>query len=180
MDIIETIKNFNWSKILETGRSLDCFNTGQWRFLKGVFIEKSLEKYNNTDLIYVGETQDHYDYVWPSQNLTLELKSVTSSKMYKKNGDYKKNYKIMLNNSMGTNNKNDAFIADFIIAVYSDGVFLISKDVAEKNLIHKGDGFNIIVTSDQIIPIFKTTSNNKTDSLLGIKDTMLKVIENHI
>ena len=51
---IKKLKEFNWQEIFSVALALDSFNGEQFRFLKGLFIEKSVSLHSNENLIYVG------------------------------------------------------------------------------------------------------------------------------
>lgn len=152
-DVINDLKSFNWKKVLE--KDLDDLNDSQWRFLKGLIVELTLEKYSgNNGLVYVGDI--HKDFDWHKHNLTVELKSQMSGNMYLKNGGLAKNYTIKLNNSNGTNTKNVLSpndIADILIVVKNDGAFVINRDTVLKNAKKDGDGFTVKVHKSQITEI---------------------------
>lgn len=80
---------------------------------------------------------------------------MASMKIYKKNG-IKPKYNIKLNNSMGTNNKKELDqnnICDIIVFLFRDGVFALDKNSIMKNVVHAGDGFNVIGPTEELIPI---------------------------
>ena len=150
---IKKLKEFNWQEIFSVALALDSFNGEQFRFLKGLFIEKSVSLHSNENLIYVGET--HRDFVWENENISVELKSMASMKIYKKNG-IKPKYNIKLNNSMGTNNKKELDqnnICDIIVFLFRDGVFALDKNSIMKNVIYAGDGFNVSGPTEELVPI---------------------------
>lgn len=180
-NIIKELKSFNWRKILEISNSLSMFNDAQWRFLKAFVIELSLEKYSNDHLKYVA--LKHKDYDWVKLNVTVELKSNTSCSMFGKKGKIKNNFTILLNNSMGTNNKqtlDNSEISDIIVVVYNDGVFAISKETAKKFLNKKGDGFSLLIPKEEITLIYKNSIKEKNDKILSLKDDIMKLIRSKI
>lgn len=154
-DAIEEMKRFDWETILDKANSLSAFNKASWRFMKAKIIELIVEKYSNGNLVYVDEK--HKDFDWPSKNISVELKSITSSKIFtEKRKKLKQKYSILLNNSMGTNNKNMldiSEISDIILVIYIDGVFAITKDTALKHARKNGDGYRLFVPKQDIIPI---------------------------
>jgi hypothetical protein len=151
---VESLKEFNWQKIIDYANSLSDLNDAQLRFAKGLAIETAVEKFSNSDLTYVGEK--HRDYVWPSQgDIDAELKSLVSQSMYNQQGNVKTLPSIRLNNSMGTN-KSDLdpdSIADILIAVLKDGAFAVSKDVVLAKARHHGDGWELKLTGQDIVEI---------------------------
>lgn len=165
--VINDIKKWNWQTIIDFGNSLDDFNDAQWRFLKGLIIELSVEKHSNDPTLkYVGQV--HKDFVWGKHGLDIELKSNLAGSMYTKKGQLRPNFSIKLNNSMGTNKKTLTAqnVADIIIVPMKNGVFAIDRATVLANHTLLGDGVSVKVTSSQIIPITgpldrKNTYNTK-------------------
>lgn len=152
--ILKYLKSFNWQKIINLVPSLVDLNDFQWRFIKGYIIELAIEETSNKELIYVAEK--HRDFIWPSKNLNVELKSQTSDKFYKKNGTLKETFSFKFTNSNGTNNKSklsEDIICDFAILIKQDGVAYISKEKILKNLIQTGDGFILKGNKDDIVEV---------------------------
>lgn len=179
-NVVEKLKTFNWKKILEVSNSLSEFNDAQWRFFKALVIELTVEKYSNDHLVYVA--LKHQDYDWPKLDATVELKSNTSASMFGKKGEMRKNFTVLLNNSMGTNNKqtlDDSELSDIIVAVYNDGVFAISKETAKKYLQKKGDGFGLLVPKEEITLIYKSPAKESIENFL-LKDSIMQVVRSVI
>lgn len=152
--ILKILKSFDWQKIIDLVPSLINLNEAQWRFLKGYIIETAIEEISNKELIYVAEK--HKDFIWPSKNLSVELKSATSETFYKKNGTLKEVFSFKFTNSNGTNNKSELsedMICDFIILIKKDGIAYISKEKVLKNLIKTGDGFILKVNKNDVVEI---------------------------
>jgi hypothetical protein len=178
---VKETKEFDWEKIIENCNSLEDFNDSQWRFLKALIIELSVEKYSNNKLKYVGEK--HKDFDWPDLKISVELKSNTSCTMYTKKGHLRKKYSILQINSMCTNNKQTldvSDISDIIIAVYSDGVFVVDKETALQHIYAKGDGFSLVLPKDKVTIIGKFSSNKKNKALLSLKQDIIDLIRNKI
>jgi hypothetical protein len=161
---IDDIKLWNWQTIIDFGNSLDDFNDAQWRFLKGLIIELAIEKHSDPTLQYVGQV--HKDFIWGKYALDIELKSNMTASMYTKKGEYRSNYSIKLNNSMGTNNRalSAQDVADIIIVPMRDGVFALDRATVLANHTALGDGVSVQVDATKIIPITgpmtqKTTYN---------------------
>ena len=180
-NVIEEIKNFNWKEIFPVCNSLERFNDAQWRFLKGTVIELCVEKYSNGNLLYVGEK--HKDYDWPKFNCSVELKSNTSHKIFTSKNKLRLNYTLLLNNSMGTNNKNvpdDSELSDIIICLYSDGVFIVDKDTTKKCLVKKGDGFKLVIPKNDINLIHKNNFIEKNENLLTLRGEIQALIRSKL
>lgn len=153
--IVQALKNFDWQNIIERGNGLEDLNDRQWRFAKGLAAELIVEKYSGENgLKYVG--QDHKDYDWPSTGLTVELKSGLSGSMYGKKGNLCKRYSVKFNNSNGTNKKdqlNSNEVADILLVVKNDGAFAVDKETVIRCSKKGGDGFEVILTQNDIIPL---------------------------
>ena len=152
--LIQELKNFNWQVIIDYGNSLTDLNDAQLRFAKGLAVELAVEDHCNGKMIYVGEP--HRDYHWPARKINVELKSIMSQTLYGKNGRLKKPPLIRLSNSMGGNSKktldpND--VADIIIAVLTDGAYVIDKATAIANARHRDDGWTVHINKDQVIEL---------------------------
>lgn len=153
-EILDDLKRFNWQTIVDFGNSLNDLNDSQWRFLKGLVAELTLETHADNNLVYVGDV--HKDYDWPKYKLSVELKSQLSDNMYTKKENLRKNYTIKLNNSNGTNSKDqlqDHEIADLLIVIRNDGAFVLDKKTVKKNAKKQGDGFIVIVDNSKIVEI---------------------------
>jgi hypothetical protein len=182
--ILQDIKNFDWQRIIDYANSLGDLNDAQLRFVKGMAIEIAIEQCADGDLTYVGAK--HKDYDWPKHNITAELKSQMSQSMYKrvKGGGHtlKENFSIKLNNSNGTNKHlvlDPVHVADYVLVVRSDGVFVLDKATVLANSTSGGDGFTVNVTKNDVVEITgRMTQHTKLD--INIKDEILAVIRNSI
>lgn len=153
-NILQELKDFNWQTIVEYGLSLDDLNDRQWRFLKGLVAELTVEKHSNNNLVYVGE--DHKDFDWPRLGKTVELKSQLSGPMYTAKGRLKKSFSIKLNNSNGTNKKaalDPDQVCDYILVVRRDGAFVIDRATVMAHAHKTGDGFEVKVTAQEITEV---------------------------
>lgn len=178
--ILRDLKQFNWQTIIEYGTALDELNDRQWRFIKGLVAELTVEKHAVNGLTYVG--RDHCDYEWPCHGITVELKSQLSGPMYTKKGQLKANFTIKLNNSNGTNKRatlNPQDVADVLVVVRSDGAFALDKATVLANSRHGGDGFEVFVLPHQITEISgritgvtKHTCNLKQDIMHAIRQSI--------
>jgi hypothetical protein len=177
-EIVDDLKGFNWDAILEKGNGLEDLNDSQWRFIKGLVAELTVEKFSNDPTFkYVGAV--HKDYDWEKHNISVELKSQLSGGMYGKRGKLSKNFTIKLNNSNGTNKKatlDSSDVADILIVVRNDGAFVIDKDLVMKRATPGGDGFNVIVSKDEITELTGRKIVNKSD--LGLKAKLIDAIKN--
>lgn len=178
--ILQELKTFNWQTIVEYGLSLDDLNDRQWRFLKGLVAELTVEKHSQNNLIYVGE--DHKDFDWPKLGKTVELKSQLSGPMYTKKGRLKKNFSIKLNNSNGTNKKDQLDpkeVCDFILIIRNDGAFAIDRQTVMENAHKTGDGFEVKVNADQITEVSGRVIP-KTIYQSTIKEDVINVVRKNI
>lgn len=171
-NIVNDLKDFDWQKIIDYGNSLDDLNDAQYRFAKGLAVETSVEKLSNGNLVYVGEK--HKDYNWPKHDVTVELKSILSQRMYDRHGEVKTLPNIRLNNSMGTNKDalDPAAVADVLLVVLRDGAYALDKATVLAKAKHLGDGWELKVTKDDITPIsgcIKTKNVYKTNLAESIR-----------
>lgn len=174
--ISEILKSYKWQNVIDLASSLATLNESQFRFMKGLIIEIATEKCSNNEMKYVG--LPHKDFDWIPLNLTVELKSMTSSSFFKKNGILRDTVTFKLNNSNGTNKKNtltDSEVCDIILLIKNDGVAIVDKETIIKNLIKTGDGFIVNLTKKDITMITEKLVS-KSEQTINFK----KVIENVI
>ena len=198
--IINDLKSFNWQEIINYGCSLDDLNDPQWRFFKGLCMELAVEK--NSTMKYVGKV--HCDFVWPLHNITAELKTQLGKenpkekydgfwKFVKKTGEIKLRKKITVKftNSRGTNTKQTLTanaVADFLIVLRRDGVVVFDRNTVLKNIVHLGDGFDMIIPVDEInqtipgghIIVGPITSSNKYKNSNTLKQVIIDATKNNI
>lgn len=176
--ILNDIQNFNWNSIITVGGGIDDLNDAQLRFVKGLVVEFTTEKYST--LHYVGAV--HRDFDWPLHNIGVELKSQFSAKMFNKDGTPKDKFDIKLSNSNGTNKKdklNPEDVADIIIVVRRDGAFAIDKNTAIANSIQTGDGFSVSINVNDI-DLITPTPVIVPSIKLNLKETIVNAIKNAI
>jgi len=178
--IVKALKQFNWQKITDYGRSLDELNDAQYRFAKGLAVEFAVEKFADNNLKYVGEV--HKDYEWPKFNLSAELKSQFSAYMFDRKGKPKKQFDIKLNNSNGTNTAtklNPDHVADILIVCRKDGAFVIDKELILTKAKALGDGWNLTVETKDITIIAGPLKQQETFTT-GIKKAINEAIRQSI
>jgi hypothetical protein len=154
--VVTDLKSFNWKAVIDYGNSLGPkFDDAQWRFLKGLIMEKAAEVHSgDTTFKYVGET--HCDFKWGKHKITVEQKSKMAGTFYTKKNKLKKTISFILTNSYGSNNTNkisESSVADILIGISSDGVVFAPKDVVMKHLTQNGDGFVVNIPADEITEI---------------------------
>lgn len=179
-DVIDDLKAFNWQTIVDFGNSLDDLNDSQWRFLKGLVAELTVEEHGEETLTYVGKK--HKDYDWAKHGIDVELKSQLSVGMYGKKGNLNKHYAVKLNNSMGTNKKTKLDpnnVADILIVVRNDGAFAIDKQTILAHATSGGDGFDVKITKDQIIEL-SSKITQKTKFNTNLKKVVINAIKQAI
>ena len=161
--IINSLKSFDWQKIIDYGNSLADLNDAQLRFIKGLAVEQAVEAFGDGDLEYVGEK--HRDYEWPKYDIDVELKTIFSQGMYDAKGNVKKNLPgIKLNNSMGTNKSalDPDNIADVLVIVHRDGAYAVAKDIVVAQAKHLGDGWELKPSTSDIVELSgRTLTKNK-------------------
>jgi len=154
--VISDLKSFDWKQVIDYGNNLGPkFNNAQWRFMKGLIMEKATESYSNDPTFkYVGEK--HCDFTWEKHNITIEQKSIMAGKFYTKKNKLKKTLNFILTNSQGTNNStkiSSSSVADVLIGISSDGVVFAPKDVVMKYLTENGDGCVVNIPGSEIVEI---------------------------
>jgi hypothetical protein len=176
-DIVKAFKSFEWQDIVTKGNKLEDLNDRQWRFIKGLVIELIVEKHSGQDgLKYVGA--DHKDYDWPKHEVTVELKSGLSGSMYGKKGQLNKNFSIKFNNSNGTNNKSKleaAEVADYLLVIKNDGAFIADRDTVIRCSRKGGDGFDVVLSKDDIVELTGKITVNNSDNL-NLKEKITNAI----
>lgn len=150
---LDLLRKFDWQTIIDFGNSLDDLNDSQWRFLKGLVVELAVESKSFTDLQYVGE--EHKDYNWPSQNLTVELKSQFILSIYTARGKLRKTFNIKFNNANGETKTQLAAdqVADMLLVVRSDGAFAVDRNTVIAKAKKAGDGFVVRLTPSDVTMI---------------------------
>ncbi len=176
-EVIDAVKAFDWSGIIGKATRLEDLNDRQWRFIKGLVAELIVEKHSGPNgLVYVGA--DHKDYDWPHFGLSVELKSGLSGSMYGKKGQLNKNFTIKFNNSNGTNKKTklDASeVADILLVVKNDGAFIVDQATVIRCSKKVGDGFDVVLTRDDIIEVTGRIAVNNSDNL-NLKEKITNAI----
>ncbi len=152
--VISDLKSFDWKQVIDYGNNLGPkFNNAQWRFMKGLIMEKATESYaNDPTFKYVGEK--HCDFTWEKHNITIEQKSKMADKFYTKKNKLKKTLNFILTNSQGTNNSTKiSSIADVLIGISSDGVVFAPNDVVMRYLTQNDDGYVVNIPGSEIVEI---------------------------
>jgi hypothetical protein len=154
--VISDLKSFDWKQVIDYGNNLGPkFNNAQWRFMKGLIMEKATESYSNDPTFkYVGEK--HCDFTWEKHNITIEQKSIMAGKFYTKKNKLKKTLNFILTNSQGTNNStkiSSISVADVLIGISSDGVVFAPNDVVMRYLTQNDDGYVVNIPGSEIVEI---------------------------
>jgi hypothetical protein len=148
-NIINDLKALDWQTIINFGNSLSDLDEAQLRFLKGLVVELTVEKYS--DIKYVGDV--HRDFEWKRHSVDIELKSQLSLSMHTKKEKLCKTFNIQLSNSYGTNNQ-DALdldnVADILIVVRKDGAFVIDRHTVMEHAVKRGDGWFLKIPNTKI------------------------------
>lgn len=178
--VINDLRSFNWQNVLNFSASLSDLNDRQWRFLKGLCIELATEKHSK-ELVYVGDT--HKDFDWPKYQLTVELKSIVSMSMYTKKGRIRKQFHVILNNSMGTNiskTLSPENVADILIVVCNNGVFAIARDTVIKNSRYSGDGWGVSIRANDVVELsnhIQPVPNNQIQIKSAVTAAIRSILE---
>jgi len=179
--VINILQNINWQKFTNLCESVGTdFNSPQWRFMKAIILEKSLETYSDNKLKYVGEIERGCDFIIPSvNNVKIEMK-YTNNVLYPPNKNILRPMckNITLLNSRGTNthiNLPDNY-ADYLLIVEQYGAAIISKEKLKNYVVTQGDSLSACIPTNELIIV-----NNKTNFIpkkqnIDIKKTMMEAI----
>jgi hypothetical protein len=177
-DIISDLRSFDWRKIIAL--DLEDLNDSQWRFMKGLVVELAVEKYSGTDgLVYIGDI--HRDFHWPKHNMSVELKSLTSTSMYGVRGDIRKHFNIKLSNSNGTNRRDSLGIeeiADLLIVVTNNGSFVVDSSKVLERAVSSGDGFDVRLHRHDIVELTGRMYVGRES--LNLREDMINLIRERI
>lgn len=178
-DFTAWAKTLDWGKVCNVSQSLDDLNDGQFRFIKGRFIELLIEHLSLGTLKFVGEK--HRDFTSDTFNCSVELKSEISNSLYTKKGMLRKTFSVRLNNSMGTNKITlDAnTVADWLIIVKKDGAVLVNQDTVIKHAKSHGDGFSLNLTPETVTELSGKITAKKTYEL-NLKDKIDALLRSSI
>ena len=150
-ELIDDLKALDWQNIIDFGNSLKDLDSAQWRFLKGLIVEYTLETYS--DIRYVGEV--HRDFEWEKHGVDIELKSQLSMSMYsKKRKKICKTFGFALNNSHGTNGEKEldpSNVADILILVRNDGAIVVDRQTVIDCAVKRGDGWYLKIPSTRVV-----------------------------
>ena len=150
---LKVLKSFNWNNIFSDALACDALNEAQNRFLKGRIIEKSVEWNSNGHLTYIGDK--HKDFDWIEEKFEVEMKSVTSFRIYGKKGQIKEKFEILLSSVMGNKKQTpiESEICDLILILYRDGAFVLEKENVLKNIQSYEDGLRVRGHTSCLIPL---------------------------
>jgi len=150
---LKVLKSFNWNNIFSDALACDALNEAQNRFLKGRIIEKSVEWNSNGHLTYIGDK--HKDFDWIGEKFEVEMKSVTSFRIYGKKGQIKEKFEILLSSVMGNKKQKpiESEICDLILILYRDGAFVLEKENVLKNIQSYEDGLRVRGHTSCLIPL---------------------------
>jgi len=159
-DVVTVLQTINWQKFVNLCETIGKdLNSPQWRFLKAIVLESSLEVYSDGKMKYVGEEETGKDFVLPGlQNESIEMK-FTEEALYakKKTTPREKSKSITLMNSKGTNTHTclPQHYADFLLIVEKRGAGIISKENLQKHVIVNGDSLTAVIPTSELIMIFE-------------------------
>lgn len=184
--LVDELKQFNWTKILEIANGLSDLNDAQLRFAKAIVIEKAVEKYSKKDdsdvgLVYVADR--HKDYEWPKYRVSVELKSIVSSTFYTNKNKLRDKVTVKLNNSNGTNKKAvlvPSDVADILLVVKRDGVLVFDRKTVMGNSKSQGDGFLFSAPSESGTVIFDGSTTNIVPYIINFRKILFNAIEQSI
>lgn len=187
-ELVRILQGINWQKFhnlcLYIGNE---FNEPQWRFLKAIILEKSIETFSNNQLTYVGNESRGCDFIVRSlDNLKIEMK-FTNEVLFsgKKLLLREKTKQITLLNSKGTNKHTclPECYSEYLLVVEMNGAGIISKEKLQNYIINNGDSLTTIIPTNEMNIIFTPKDINITSTEnpnVNIKGQILNLINDII
>lgn len=181
-ELIKILKTIDWQKFHNLCMSLgNELNDMQWRFLKAIFLEKSVEFFSDDQLTYVGNEKQGCDFIVPSlNNLKIEMK-YANEVLFNRKLLLKKNTKqITLLNSKGTNVHSNLPInySDYLLIVEMNGAAIISKEKLKEYITVNGDSLSAIIPTNELEIIFAPYDINISSENINlhIKEKIMHLI----
>jgi hypothetical protein len=144
--VSEFIKsNMDFARFARLTKALgDQANDAQFRFIKALIFENSIEEYSKGEILYVG--QEGCDLIIPKLgNARVEMKYVENALYTPARKELREHTgEIKLMNSMGTNSHKilPKGYADFLIFMGNQGAILFDKHTIEAHIKSGGDGIS--------------------------------------
>ena len=186
-DVLRILKSIDWQRFVNLCASVgNDFNSPQWRFMKAVIFETSLEVYSNGKLKYVGEEETGCDFRVPTlNNVKIEMKYTEEALFSGKQTTSRNMCKsITLLNSKGTNTHSNLpeHYADYLLIVERRGAALISKENLKKHVVSNGDSLSAKIPCSELSFVFTPNDVVQPENVtsINIKKTVLAAINSAI
>ena len=186
-DVLRILKSIDWQRFVNLCASIgNDFNSPQWRFMKAVIFETSLEVYSNGQLKYVGEEETGCDFRVPTlNNVKIEMKYTEEALFSGKQSTSRNMCKsITLLNSKGTNTHSNLpeHYADYLLIVERRGAALISKENLKKHVVSNGDSLSAKIPCSELSFVFTPNDVVQPENVtsINIKKTVLAAINSAI
>jgi hypothetical protein len=157
------------------------FNDAQWRFLKAIIFETSIEKFSGGHIKYVA--RKGCDFIIPElNNVTVEMKYVEDA-LYTAKGRVlrAKTKSLTLMNSKGTNVHKSlpSDYADYLLVVGQLGGALVDKATLSEYIEINGDSISATIPTEKMKLLFTPDSIDLTiipDNALDLINVILSAI----
>jgi hypothetical protein len=175
--------NMDWARFAKLTQALgDQANNAQFRFLKATIFERSIEKYSNGKIKYLGE--DGCDHIISELDVRIEMK-YTEGALYTPSKKLLRESTggIKLMNSMGTNTHKvlPSTYADFLLFVGNQGAMLFDRATVAAHITPGGDGITAnIPTKQGIILATPKEMNAKDQPEVDFIDPFNSMIESYL
>lgn len=175
--------NMDWARFAKLTQALgDQANNAQFRFLKATIFERSIEKYSNGKIKYLGE--EGCDHIIPELDVRIEMK-YTEGALYTPSKKLLRESTggIKLMNSMGTNTHKvlPSTYADFLLFVGNQGAMLFDRATVAAHIKPGGDGITAnIPTKQGIILATPKEMDAKGQSKIDFINPFDSMIESYI
>jgi hypothetical protein len=167
--VVDIFESFSWNSIFYGLPKLNhrVYNEPTGRFMKAGVIERVVAKNSKKTLTHVN--LEHCDFAstgkLKQENVnTVELKSLTSERMYLKNGKLCKTCTVRLTNTLGVAKKtyDPKMLSDILLVVYKDGAFIVDLQKMERYSKIKSDCVELHIPSKEFIVV--ASNANELDS----------------
>jgi hypothetical protein len=171
-----------WQSFVNLVKSIgNQFNDAQWRFLKAIIFETSIEKFSGGHIKYVA--RKGCDFIIPElNNVTVEMKYVEDA-LYTAKGRVlrAKTKSLTLMNSKGTNVHKSlpSDYADYLLVVGQLGGALVDKATLSEYIEINGDSISATIPTEKMKLLFTPDSIDLTiipDNALDLINVILSAI----
>lgn len=157
-EVAEYLKTrVRWQSFVNLVKSIGTqFNDAQWRFLKAIIFETSIEKFSGGNVKYVA--RKGCDFIIPElNNITVEMKYVEDALFTAKGRVLRSKTKsLTLMNSKGTNvhTQLPSDYADYLLVVGQLGGALVDKRTLSEYIEINGDSISATIPTEKMKLLF--------------------------